>query len=133
MFTAAVAKIKPSDIGVSSSEWEGSVNSNLEQIGGGDLFVEMSNYYEGGNSVHVVSTSQLEAIHSKLCKLLDCVVSIEVGLRILDVFILQHNLKIHRNWSILTCYLRLAHQALAFNDNIGPGLHKRKSIALGRL
>ncbi|EGZ21088.1 hypothetical protein PHYSODRAFT_497461, partial [Phytophthora sojae] len=89
MFTAALATMNPSDIRVSSSEWEGCVKSNLEQIHTGDLFVETSNYCEGGCSVRVVSTSQLEAIHSKLRKLLDRVVSIEDGLRILDIFLLQ--------------------------------------------
>ncbi|EGZ06568.1 hypothetical protein PHYSODRAFT_532249, partial [Phytophthora sojae] len=42
MFTAALATMNPSDIRVSSSEWEGCVKSNLEQIRTGDLFVETS-------------------------------------------------------------------------------------------
>ncbi|KAF4132451.1 hypothetical protein GN958_ATG18363, partial [Phytophthora infestans] len=37
---------------------------------------------------------QLEAIHSKLRKLLDRVIPVEVGLRILDIFILQHNVSV---------------------------------------
>ncbi|KAE9167752.1 hypothetical protein PF002_g30798, partial [Phytophthora fragariae] len=94
MFATAISSVPASSIRVSSSEWEGCVNSNLEQIRQGDLFVEESDYNEGGSTVRVVSTSQLEAIHSKLRKLLDRVLSIEVGLRILDVFLLQHNLKV---------------------------------------
>ncbi|EGZ18586.1 hypothetical protein PHYSODRAFT_502857 [Phytophthora sojae] len=88
-FAEAASSVPTSSIRVSTSEWEGCVNSNLEQIRQGDLFVEGSDYSEGGSTVRVVSTSQLEAIHSKLRKLLDRVLSIEVGLRILDIFLLQ--------------------------------------------
>ncbi|EGZ15554.1 hypothetical protein PHYSODRAFT_505831 [Phytophthora sojae] len=88
-FAEAASSVPTSSIRVSTSEWEGCVNSNLEQIRQGDLFVEESDYSEGGSTVRVVSTSQLEAIHSKLRKLLDRALSIEVGLRILDIFLLQ--------------------------------------------
>ncbi|KAF1787012.1 hypothetical protein GQ600_18330 [Phytophthora cactorum] len=50
-----------------------------------DLFVDEADYSENGCTVRVLSTSQLEAVHSKLRKLLDRVVSFEMGLR--------HNLK----------------------------------------
>ncbi|RLN97983.1 hypothetical protein BBJ28_00021981 [Nothophytophthora sp. Chile5] len=92
---ALVSKIHPSDLNVKTAEWEGCVASNLEQVRLGDLYVAENQYMEKGGSVRVVSTSQLEAIHSKLQKLLDRVVSVEMGLRILDIFILQvqqHNL-----------------------------------------
>ncbi|ETP40509.1 hypothetical protein F442_12168 [Phytophthora nicotianae P10297] len=68
LFEAALAMIKPSDVSA-GSEWEGSVQSNLEQIPDGDLYVDENEYYEEGGTVRVVSTSQLEAIHSKLHKL----------------------------------------------------------------
>lgn len=89
MFADAVAKVQPSSIRVPFPEWEGCISSNLEQIVRGDLYVENSSYMEGGRSVRIVSTSQLEAIHSKLRKLLDRIISIQVGLRILDIFLLQ--------------------------------------------
>jgi hypothetical protein len=41
-----------------------------------------------------VATSQLEGFHSGLKKLLNRALSAEVGLRILDVYIVQHNLRI---------------------------------------
>ncbi|OWZ16199.1 hypothetical protein PHMEG_00010043 [Phytophthora megakarya] len=48
----------------------------------------------GGSNVRVVPTIQLEGFHSALKKMLARSVSVEVGLRILDLFILKHNLKI---------------------------------------
>ncbi|KAG6963599.1 hypothetical protein JG688_00008080, partial [Phytophthora aleatoria] len=50
-----------------------------------DLYVSANQYCDEGGSVQVVSTSQLEAIHSKLRKLLDRVVSVQ--------FVGQHKLK----------------------------------------
>ncbi|POM69022.1 Hypothetical protein PHPALM_14740 [Phytophthora palmivora] len=61
--------------------------ANLEQIRTGDLYVGDNEYTESGHRVRVVSTSQLEAVHSKLSKLLNRIVSIQVGMRILGIFI----------------------------------------------
>ncbi|ETO99684.1 hypothetical protein F441_22899, partial [Phytophthora nicotianae CJ01A1] len=47
LFEAALAMIKPSDVSA-GSEWEGSVQSNLEQIPAGDLYVDENEYYEEG-------------------------------------------------------------------------------------
>jgi hypothetical protein len=74
---------------VKQSEWDGCIASNLAQIRLGDLFVDENQCTDAGGEVRIVSTSQLEAIHSKLQKLLDRIMSVEVGLRILDIFILQ--------------------------------------------
>jgi hypothetical protein len=87
--------VSPKDLNCSKSEWRGTLQNNLEQIQLGDLYVESNNYEEGGGkSVRVLSTSQLEGFHSALKKLLARSVSAEVGLRILDVFIVRHNLKV---------------------------------------
>ncbi|OWY93453.1 hypothetical protein PHMEG_00037156, partial [Phytophthora megakarya] len=50
LFISAVGKICPGDVRV-KDEWESSVVSNLVQICRGDLFVENSNYHEGGGTV----------------------------------------------------------------------------------
>ncbi|OWZ19034.1 hypothetical protein PHMEG_0006780 [Phytophthora megakarya] len=56
--------------------------------------VDLSNvrYIERGKHIRVVSTSQLETVHSKLRKMLDRIVSFEVGMRILDIFLLKTRL-----------------------------------------
>lgn len=53
------------------SEWTNSIQSNLQQIRSRDQYVSDCEYLERGEKIRVVSTSQLEAIHSKLRKLLD--------------------------------------------------------------
>nr|KAE8919422.1 hypothetical protein PF009_g30272 [Phytophthora fragariae] len=91
----AVAAVAIRDVSCPESEWISCLNSNLEQIECGDVDVKDNSYDEGGGkSVRVLSTSQLEGFHSALKKLLARSVSAEIGLRILDVFILRHNLKI---------------------------------------
>ncbi|KAE9059940.1 hypothetical protein PF006_g31765, partial [Phytophthora fragariae] len=91
----AVAAVAIRDVSCPESEWISCLNSNLEQIERGDVDVKDNSYDEGGGkSVRVLSTSQLEGFHSALKKLLARSVSAEIGLRILDVFILRHNLKI---------------------------------------
>jgi hypothetical protein len=82
-------KLDPACISVKQSEWDGCIASNLAQIRLGDLFVDENQYTYTGGEVRIVSKSQLEAIHSKPRKLLDRILSVEVGLRILDIFILQ--------------------------------------------
>ncbi|KAL3656506.1 hypothetical protein V7S43_018653 [Phytophthora oleae] len=100
-FKAVLEELDSSSISVKRSDWDGSVASNLIQIRRGDLYVDDNHYTDAGGDIRVVSASQLEAIHSKLRKLLDRVISVEVGLWILDIFILQHNLSVgpkdHRN------------------------------------
>jgi hypothetical protein len=86
---AVLQVLDPASISVKRSEWEGCVASNLAQVRLGDLYVDENRYSDAGGEISIVSTSQLEAIHSKLRKLLDRVLSIEVGLRKLDIFILQ--------------------------------------------
>ncbi|ETL48820.1 hypothetical protein L916_01609 [Phytophthora nicotianae] len=98
-FLNVVGSISSEGINCSESEWQGSVNSNLKQIERGDLYVEDNIYREGGGKdVRVVSTSQLEGFHSALNKMLARSVSADIGLRILDIFILQHNLKVSSNY-----------------------------------
>ncbi|KAE8963102.1 hypothetical protein PR001_g29485 [Phytophthora rubi] len=92
-FVSVLSEVQRSSIRVSIPVWENCIAVNADQIRAGDLFVEENEYLERGKKIRVVSTSQLEAVHSKLWKLLDRIVSIEVGMRILDIFLLQHNLK----------------------------------------
>ncbi|ETL77339.1 hypothetical protein L917_21721 [Phytophthora nicotianae] len=47
----------------------------------GDLYVKENEYLESGKRIRVLSTSQLEAVHSKLSKLLGRMVSIEHDLK----------------------------------------------------
>ncbi|KAG6960552.1 hypothetical protein JG688_00009534, partial [Phytophthora aleatoria] len=68
---------------------------NVAQIQAKQLHVAENTYNEGGGPpVRVVSTSQLEGFHSALKKLLAREVRVELGLRILDVFIVQHNIDV---------------------------------------
>ena len=85
----AVDKISISSLKCAESEWLGCIANNVMQIRRGDLHVEHNTYVEAGVKVKVVSTSQLESFHSQLKRLLRRNVSIEVALRILDIFILQ--------------------------------------------
>lgn len=85
---AAAGEIKDVDV-KSVVEWNGCVESNLDQIKKGDLSVDSNFYCEENNVVKIVSTSQLEGFHAQLKKVLNRSVSYEVGVRILDIFILQ--------------------------------------------
>ncbi|KAF1785396.1 hypothetical protein GQ600_5397 [Phytophthora cactorum] len=84
-FSSVLGKIAVSSLNDKEPEWQGCISSNLNQIRMGDLFVDEADYSENGCTVRVLSTSQLEAVHSKLRKLLDRVVSYEMGLRVLDI------------------------------------------------
>ncbi|KAE9268971.1 hypothetical protein PF001_g29432 [Phytophthora fragariae] len=98
-FANALQEVSITDISCTEHEWRGSVDSNLKQIKRGDLYVKSNVFSEGGGKdVRIVSTSQLEGIHSALKKILARSVSAEVGLRILDLYILQHNLKVGSNY-----------------------------------
>ncbi|KAG1688921.1 hypothetical protein DVH05_003005 [Phytophthora capsici] len=92
-FNTVLQGVDVSSVRVNASTWQNCISVNLEQIRNGDLYVEDNEYMDNGKRVRVVSTSQLEGLHSKLRKLLDRIVSIEVGMRILDIFLLKHNLK----------------------------------------
>ncbi|ETO70278.1 hypothetical protein F444_13224, partial [Phytophthora nicotianae P1976] len=93
-FRHVVERLSLDDVSCSVSEWRGCYESNLGQIRRGDQFVQESVYKEGGKAVRVVSTSQLEGFHSALKKLVVRQVSAALGLRILDVFIVRHNLRV---------------------------------------
>ncbi|KAK1938974.1 hypothetical protein P3T76_009049 [Phytophthora citrophthora] len=94
-FETVLHNVNLADISCAIQEWTGSIDSNMKQIRRGDLYVDRNVFSEGGGSdVRVVSTSQLEGFHSALKKMLARSVSVEVGLQILDLFILKHNLKI---------------------------------------
>ncbi|KAE9051055.1 hypothetical protein PR001_g1803 [Phytophthora rubi] len=100
-FANALQEVSITDVSCTEHEWRGSVDSNLKQIKRGDLYVKSNVFSEGGGKdVRIVSTSQLEGIHSALKKILARSVSAEVGLRILDLYILQHNLKVGSNYHL---------------------------------
>eukprot|EP00644_Phytophthora_capsici_P000824 jgi/Phyca11/109320/e_gw1.16.118.1 len=88
-FNTVLQGVDVSSVRVNASTWQNCISVNLEQIRNGDLYVEDNEYMDNGKRVRVVSTSQLEGLHSKLRKLLDRIVSIEVGMRILDIFLLK--------------------------------------------
>jgi hypothetical protein len=73
-------------------EWERTLASNLRQIERGDMTVKDNFYTENGRSSKVISTSQLEGVHSQLKKALSHPVSVGVGLRVLDIFLLEVSL-----------------------------------------
>ena len=82
-----IQSIHQKDLSCSAKEWAGTVQNNLRHIELGDLYVKSNKFLEAGQSVQIVSTSQLESFHSQLKRLLDRCVSVPVGLRILDIFI----------------------------------------------
>ncbi|RLN92668.1 hypothetical protein BBJ28_00025682, partial [Nothophytophthora sp. Chile5] len=82
------------DIACAEPEWRGCCESNAKQIRRGDLYASSNVHEEGGMKRKVVATSQLEGFHSALKNLLARNVSPELGLRILDCFIIRHNLDI---------------------------------------
>lgn len=79
LFSSVVNGILRGNISCTEKEWNGTCKSNLEQIKRGELYVSSNTYQEGGRSVRVVSTSQLEGFHSSLKKLLTQNVSIDVA------------------------------------------------------
>lgn len=88
-----------SDLACTPAQWRGTVQSNTHQILRGDLYVLENTHCESGMSVKVVSTSQLEGFHAALKKLVARKVSVEVGSRILDLFILKVSLNVMQNWA----------------------------------
>ncbi|POM70099.1 Hypothetical protein PHPALM_13519 [Phytophthora palmivora] len=88
------ARLSPSDLGCTLAKWNNTIEYNVAQIKAGQLHVADNTYREGGSPVRIVSTSQLEGFHSALKKLLAREVRSELGLRILDVFIVQHNIDV---------------------------------------
>lgn len=93
----AVDSVSAAELSCSPKEWTGCLNSNVEQIACGDLYSDENTHIEGGIQVSLVSTSQLEGFHAALKRLLCRSVAVDVGLRILDIFILNHNLRVGRN------------------------------------
>ncbi|KAG1700106.1 hypothetical protein DVH05_011918 [Phytophthora capsici] len=92
---SVLANVPVSEITCDLTKWNNCIESNIAQIKRGDLYVADNIYKEGGGPpVRIVSTSQLEGFHSALKKLLAREVRAELGLRILDVFIVQHNLDV---------------------------------------
>ena len=88
-FTGIVSSVEHKDLCCTTAQWQGCVNSNLEQIRRGDLWIDSNTYTELGKEFKVVSTSQLEGVNAALRRLLNRTVSYEVGTRILDVFLLE--------------------------------------------
>ncbi|KAE9274935.1 hypothetical protein PR003_g29470 [Phytophthora rubi] len=93
-FRQVTTSLSASDICCSEAKWRGCCDSNISQIESGDLYVDDNTYSEGGHQIRVVSTSQLEGFHAGLKKLIARSVSVKLGLRILDIFIVQHNLRV---------------------------------------
>ncbi|RLN02727.1 hypothetical protein BBJ28_00027163, partial [Nothophytophthora sp. Chile5] len=93
-FRSVVDSIALSEVRCTEAEWRGCCLSNEKQIRRGDLFVSDNTYQEGDQSIRVVSTSQLEGFHSGLKKLVARSLSAQLGLRILDVYIVKHNLRV---------------------------------------
>ncbi|KAG6941833.1 hypothetical protein JG688_00018455 [Phytophthora aleatoria] len=87
--SSVLGNIAVSSLNAKALEWQGYISSNLNQIRMGDVFVDETDYSENGCTVRVLSTSQLETVYSKLRKLLDRVVSYEMGLRVLGIFLPQ--------------------------------------------
>ncbi|OWZ20207.1 LOW QUALITY PROTEIN: hypothetical protein PHMEG_0005407 [Phytophthora megakarya] len=90
---AASNAVLPKDVGCSDLEWHGTLNSNLQQIRRGDLEVATNTYNEGGERLSA-SNQPTGGVSFCIKKLLARSVSAEVGLRILDVFNVRHNLKV---------------------------------------
>lgn len=86
---AAVDAMKANDLTVPNEIWQGTVKNNIAQTKQFDLFVPSNTYEEGGKIFKIVSTSQLEGLHSKFKKLVSRSVSMEIGMRILNIFLLE--------------------------------------------
>ncbi len=91
--SAVVSSIDPEWIG-KTDEWPGCVANNLMQIERGDMDILENVYVENGHQIKIISTSQLAGIHSGLKRLTNRVLSMEVGLRILDIYLLHLNLRV---------------------------------------
>ncbi|ETL88905.1 hypothetical protein L917_12074 [Phytophthora nicotianae] len=90
---SVIREIKLPSVRVDATTLENCIAVNIAQILKGDMYVKENEYLENGKRIRIVSTSPLEAVHSKLRKLLGRMVSIEVSMRIHDIFLLKHNLK----------------------------------------
>ncbi len=93
-FRSVLDCVRESDVKCPWIEWKGCVDSNMKQVSDGHLFVANNHYTERGQQVQIVSTSQLEGFHSILSKFINRSVSVEVGLRMLDILVINYNLKI---------------------------------------
>ncbi|KAE9284496.1 hypothetical protein PF001_g22352, partial [Phytophthora fragariae] len=93
-FKKVVESVDLSDVSCTEASWTGCWKYNAKLIREGDLHVPNNDYREGrAKPVRIVATSQLEGFHSALKKLLNRSLSVDVGMRILDVFIVRHNLR----------------------------------------
>ncbi|KAE9055633.1 hypothetical protein PF006_g32904, partial [Phytophthora fragariae] len=93
-FKKVVEFVDLSDVSCTEASWTGCCKYNAKLIREGDLHVPINDYREGrAKPVRIVATSQLEDFHSALKKLLNRSLSVDVGMRILDVFIVRHNLR----------------------------------------
>ncbi|POM79051.1 LOW QUALITY PROTEIN: Hypothetical protein PHPALM_3343 [Phytophthora palmivora] len=66
-----VKNVNPDELSCSQKEWSGCLNSKLKQIACEDLYMHENTHVEGGTSVSLVSTSQLEGFHFALKRLLN--------------------------------------------------------------
>ncbi|KAF4141833.1 hypothetical protein GN958_ATG08980 [Phytophthora infestans] len=98
-FRDVTGAVTARDMSCSEAIWHGCVESNATQIRNGDLFVGTNDYTEAHTTMRIASTSQLEGFHSGLKTRLNRTVAAAVSLRILDIFIVQHNLKIGAKFS----------------------------------
>ncbi|KAE9306071.1 hypothetical protein PR003_g21329, partial [Phytophthora rubi] len=93
-FKKVVESVDLSDVSCTEASWTGCWKYNAKLIREGDLHVPNSDYREGrAKPVRIVATSQLEGFHSALKNFLNRSLSVDVGMRILDVFIVRHNLR----------------------------------------
>ncbi|KAE9067966.1 hypothetical protein PF006_g29886 [Phytophthora fragariae] len=93
-FKKVVESVDLSDVSCTEASWTGCWKYNAKLIREGDLHVPNNDYREDrAKPVRIVATSQLEGFHSALKKLLNRSLSVDVGMRILDVFIVRHNLR----------------------------------------
>jgi hypothetical protein len=86
---SVLKKVNESMLNCSLAIWEGCISNNIQQIERGDLYIKNNFYVENGAHTKIVSTSQVEGLHSQLKRLIHRSVSTKVGLRILDIFLLQ--------------------------------------------
>ncbi|OWZ04035.1 hypothetical protein PHMEG_00024140 [Phytophthora megakarya] len=124
---AVLDKISTSEINCDPVKWSNCIECNVAQIKRGDLYVSDNTNNEGGGPpVRIISTSPLEGFHSALKKFLAREVRAELGLRILDAFIVQHNIDVGarfgRNRSIGNVDLVAACRAATVCKLYGNGL-----------
>lgn len=96
--------VNESMLNCSLAVWEGCISSNIKQIERGDLYVKNNYYEENGIKTKIVSTSQVEGLHSQFKRLIRRSVSTKVGLRILDIFLLHVSTDTILLLCILVCY-----------------------------